>query len=60
MFCLSNMVAKEHHEVIGGRQQVIAMYVLESEEAAEDDSIDQDDADLDEEDGSGLVGSGVT
>ena len=36
------------------------MDVLESYEAAEGDSIALGDAALDEEDGSGLVGSGVT
>ena len=36
------------------------MDVLDSEEAAEDYSIDHDSAALDEEDGSGLVGGGVT
>ena len=36
------------------------MDVLEYEEAAEGDSIDHDGAASDEEDGSGLVGAGVT
>ena len=56
----TSMVAKEHPEVIEGRQQLIYVHVLDSEEAAEDDSIDHDGADLDEEYGSGLVGAGVT
>ena len=54
------MVAKEHNEVIEGRRRLIAMDVLDSEEVAEDASIDYDDAALDEYDGSGLVGAGVT
>ena len=54
------MVAKEHPEVIEGRQRLIAVYVLDSEEEAEDYSIDHDDAALDKEDGTGLVGEGVT
>ena len=54
------MVANEHTEVIDGRRQLISVDVLESEEAAEDASIDHDDASLYEEDGSGLVGAGVT
>ena len=49
------MVAKEHPEVIEGRQRLIAMDVIDSEEADEDASIDHDDADFYEEDGSGLV-----
>ena len=36
------------------------MGVLDSEEAAEDASIVLDDAAFDEEDGSGLVGAGIT
>ena len=54
------MVATEHPEVIEGRQQFISVDVFDSEEAAEDASINHDDAALDEEDGSGLVGVGVT
>ena len=54
------MVAKEHPEVIEGRRRLINVDVLDSGEAAEDASIDHDDADLDEDDGSGLVGEGVT
>ena len=38
---------------------MIAVGVLDSEEAAEDASIIHDDAAFDEEDGSGLVGEGV-
>ena len=74
MFCLSfvffldkipkikicHMVAKEHPEVIEGGQYLIAVGVLEYEEADEDASIDHDGADSGEEDGSGLVGAGVT
>ena len=44
---------------IEGRGRLIAMDVLDSEEAAEDYIIDCDGADLDEEYGSDLVGSGV-
>ena len=54
------MEAKEHPEVIEGSQRLIAVGVLDSEEAAEDASIIHDDAALDEEDGSGLVGAVVT
>ena len=54
------MAAKEHPEVIEGMQLLIAVDVPESEEAAEDVSIVQDDAAFDEEDGRGLVGAGVT
>ena len=54
------MVAKEHPEVIEGRRRLIAVDVLESEEAAEDTSINHDGAASDEEGGSGLVGTGVT
>ena len=55
-----HMVAKEHPEVIDGRGRLIAVDVLDSEEEAEDVSIDHDDAASDENDGSGLVGAGVT
>ena len=54
------MVAKEHHKVIEGRQRLIAVDVLDSEEAAEDASIVHDDAALDEEGGISLLGAGVT
>ena len=54
------MVAKEHPEVIEGRRRLIAVDILDSEEAAEDTSIVHDDATFDEEDGSGLLGAGVT
>ena len=46
--------------MVEGRQLLIAVDALESEDADEYDSIDHDGADLDEEYGSGLVGSGVT
>ena len=36
------MVASEHSEVIEGRRRLIVTYVLESEEASEDGSIDND------------------
>ena len=55
-----HMVAKEYPEVIEGRRQLIGVDVLDSEEAAEDYSINNGDSDLDEEDGSGLVGADVT
>ena len=45
--------------MIEGRRRLISVDVLDSEEAAEDYSIDYDSAALDEEDGSGLVGAGV-
>ena len=54
------MAAKKHSEVIEGRQRLIAVNVLESEEVTEDASINHDDAALDEEGGIGLVGAGVT
>ena len=57
---ICHMVAKEHPGVIEGRRQLIAVDVPDSEEAAEDASIVHDDAALDEDDGSGLVGAGVT
>ena len=46
--------------MIEGRRRLIYVDVLDSEEAAEDYSIDYDSAALDEEDGIGLVGEGVT
>ena len=39
---------------------MVSVDVLDSEEADEDTSIVHDDAAFDEEDGSGLVGAGVT
>ena len=42
------MVAKDHPEVIEGRQRLIAVDVLDSEEAAEDASIVHDDDSFDE------------
>ena len=54
------MVANKHPEAIEGRQRLIDVDDLDSEEAAEDASIVQDDDSLDEEDGSSLVGAGVT
>ena len=53
------MAAKKHPEVIEGRWRLIAVDVLDSEEAAEDDSIYHGDAALDEEDGSGSIGAGI-
>ena len=57
---ICHMVSKDNPEVIEGRTRLIAVDVLDYEEAAEDASIVHDDADFDEEDGSGLVGAGVT
>ena len=57
---ICHMVAKDHPEVIEGRRQLIAVDVLDSEEASEDASIVHYDAAFDEEYGSGLVGAGVT
>ena len=54
------MVAKEHPEVIEGSLQLTDVDVLDSKEAYEDDSIYWYGYDLDEEDGSGSVGAGVT
>ena len=54
------MVEKEHTEVIEGSQRLVAVDILDSEEAAEDDSIGHDVTDLYKEDGSVLVGSVVT
>ena len=57
---ICHMVATEHPEVIEGRRRLITVDVIDSEEEAEDASIVHDDAALDEEGGSGLVGAGVT
>ena len=57
---ICHMVAKDHPEVIEGRRRLIDVDVLDSEEAAEDASIVHDDAAEIEEDGSGLVGGGLT
>ena len=54
------MVAKENLEVIEWRQRLISVDVIDSEEAAEDASMDYYAASLDEDYGSALVGSGVT
>ena len=48
------MVSNEQPEVIEGRQHLISVDVLDSEDADEDASIDHYDADLDEEDVSGF------
>ena len=53
------MVASEHPEVIEGRRRLIATDVLESEEEADDGSIDNDGAALDEEYDSGSGETGV-
>ena len=57
---ICHMVAKEHPEVVEGRRRLVAVDVLDSEEAAEDASIVHDDDAEIEEDGSGLVGGGLT
>ena len=54
------MVVKEHPEGIEVRRRLISVDIIDSERAAEDASINHDYDDLDEKDGSGLVGSGVT
>ena len=54
------MVAKEHPEAIEGRRRLIAVDVLDSEEAAVDAFIVHDDATFDEEDVRSLLGVGVT
>ena len=54
-----HVVASEHYEVIEGRRRLIATDVLESEVAAEDDSIDNYGASLDEDGESGLGEAGV-
>ena len=53
------MVASEHPEVIEGRRRLIATDVLDSEEAAEDSSVDNDGAASGEENESGLGEAGV-
>ena len=53
------MVASEHPEVIEGRWRLIAIYVLEYEEAADDVSIDNNGAASYEEKESGLGEAGV-
>ena len=57
---ICHMVVKDHPEVIEGRLRLIAVDVLDPEEAAEDASIVHDDAAEIEEDGSGLVGGILT
>ena len=54
------MVANKDPEVTEGRRRLIDVDIIDYEEASEDDSINDDDAALDEEDGSGLVGAGIT
>ena len=51
---ICDMVASVNHEVIEGIRQLLGMYVLDSEEAYEDGSIDNDGTASDEEDESGL------
>ena len=47
---ICHMVASEHPEGIEGRRRLIAADVLDSEEASEDGSIDNDGSASDEED----------
>ena len=54
------MVAKEHPEVMEGRRRLISLGFLDSEDAADYSSIDNYGDALNEEDGSGFVGAGVT
>ena len=56
---ICHMVASEHPEVIEGRRRLIATDVLDSEEAAEDGSIDNNGAASDEEDESGSGEAGM-
>ena len=56
---ICHMVAKEHPEAIEGRRRLIAVDVLDSEEAAVDAFIVHDDATFDEEDVRSLLGVGV-
>ena len=53
------MVAKEHPDVIVGIRRLIDVDVIDSDEAAEDASIDHDGATSDKEDESGLLGAGI-
>ena len=53
------MFAREHPEAIEGRRRLIDTYVLDSEEAAEDGSIDNGDDALDNEYDRGLVEAGM-
>ena len=57
---ICHMAAKDHPEVIEVRRRLISVDVLDSEEAAEDAFIVNDDASFDEDYGSGLLGAGVT
>ena len=54
---ICHMVVKEHPDIIEGRQRLIAVDVLDSEEVSEDASIDRVGSASDEEYGSGLVGA---
>ena len=56
---ICHMVASRHPEFIERRQRLIATDVLDSEEAAEDGSIDNDGTTSDEEDESGSGEAGV-
>ena len=57
---ICHMVAKENTEVIEGRQRLFDVDFLDSEDKSEYASIDHYGAASDEEDGSGLLGAGVT
>ena len=54
---MCRMLAKKHHQLINERQQLLAVDVLESEEAAQDASINHDGAVTDEQYGRGLLGA---
>ena len=54
------MIASEHPEVIEGSQRLIAVDVLEPEEAGQDGSIDINVSASDEEDESGFGEAGVS
>ena len=57
---ICHMIAKEHPEVIEGTRWLINVDIIDSDQASEDYAIDHDDADLYEEDASGLLGAVVT
>ena len=54
------MVASEHPEVVQGRWQLVAMDILDSQDAAEDVFIEDDGSALVEERESGLIEAGVS
>ena len=54
-----HMLAKQHPEMIEGRRWLFAVDITDSGDASEDASINNYDASMDEEDGSGLVRAGA-